>query len=515
MTAAKRKEVGGVRRGLVNSVMINIAGQTLPALAALVCLPILVRQLGSAGYGVLALLFLFVGYMGALDFGIGKAATNRLAYALRFGKNQEVDALLVSTLMYELVIGISLAGLLIGLAPWLIYGGLKIPIALQSEALHALWIVGAATPVITVLSGLRGCMEAKQRFDLLNYGRAPIAVLNYVLVTLVAAFGGSLTAIASVLVLSQIGSLMVFFLLVRRLYWIPEGGRRLWSLKRWFRFDLFTYGIWLMLSDIAVPVMAFADRFMIGGLLSVGALGFYSAPYTVVYKLMVVPSSISSILFSEFSSHDRKKELKVTEELMRKSIKYSIMLLFPFIVFLVVYGNTALKLWLGMEFARHAMGVIPLLSAGVFFNALAHIPYTALRALGKPKVTVKVHIVEVPIYILALWLVIPRYGLIGVAGIWAVRMLLEAMAFHLLAKVLLHLKVRKIIATEFWAVLAINIVLLAVLFVIMEEPVNWGIKIGLSLSALLGALSLQWRFTLNYDEKTWLKHGVLKAVGSV
>ena len=54
-------------------------------------------------------------------------------------------------------------------------------------------------------------------------------------------------------------------------------------------------------------------------------------------------------------------------------------------------------------------------------NGLSYLPYNQLQAQGRPKVTALVHLLEVPPFLLCLWLLIQHAGLPGAALAWTLR----------------------------------------------------------------------------------------------
>ncbi len=75
------------------------------------------------------------------------------------------------------------------LSPSLANSILKIPVVLQSETVRAFYLLSLSLPIVIVTAGLRGVLEAYQRFDLVNFIRIPMGVFSYV--------GPSLTAMIS------------------------------------------------------------------------------------------------------------------------------------------------------------------------------------------------------------------------------------------------------------------------------------------------------------------------------
>jgi O-antigen/teichoic acid export membrane protein len=93
-----------------------------------------------------------------------------------------------------------------------------------------------------------------------------------------------------------------------------------------------------------------------------------------------------------------------------------------------------LKLWLGAEFAEHSVRVLQWLAVGVFINSLAHVPFALVQGAGRPDLTAKLHIIELPVYLIALWLLIRAWGIEGAAIAWTARVALDALFLFGLAR---------------------------------------------------------------------------------
>ena len=59
-------------------------------------------------------------------------------------------------------------------------------------------------------------------------------------------------------------------------------------------------------------------------------------------------------------------------------------------------------------------------------NSVGQIPFALIQAVGRPDLSAKVHIVELPLYLLALWGALELWGLEGVAAVWFLRALLDS-----------------------------------------------------------------------------------------
>jgi O-antigen/teichoic acid export membrane protein len=63
------------------------------------------------------------------------------------------------------------------------------------------------------------------------------------------------------------------------------------------------------------------------------------------------------------------------------------------------------------------------LAVAVFVNSIGQAGYAALQAGGRADVAGKLHVVELPVYFALLYVLLSKYGLLGVALAWAVRMI--------------------------------------------------------------------------------------------
>jgi O-antigen/teichoic acid export membrane protein len=62
------------------------------------------------------------------------------------------------------------------------------------------------------------------------------------------------------------------------------------------------------------------------------------------------------------------------------------------------------------------------------------IPYTLLQALGRPDLTARFHLIELPVYVLVLWSMIRTFGIEGAAIAWLIRVALDALLLFAMAR---------------------------------------------------------------------------------
>lgn len=411
------------RRGVALNSFWNLAGQTSPLLVAAFAIPLLIRRLGVDRFGVLTIAWILVGYFGLLDLGIGRATTKLLAEKMALG-NSEGTASLIGTAIFSMtILGLCLSFILCALAPWLSHSALKIPLPLQKETLHSLYWMAVAIPFVTLANGLRGMLEAQHSFGAINVLRVGLGVVTYLGPLTVVLFSRNLVPVVLTLVVARAISCGLHFWLCNRS--IPAFSLEVaWhheSLK-----ELLGFGSWITASSIISPIMVYLDRFLIGSIISIAAVAYYTTPFELVTKLWVVPAALVAVLFPAFSEALAVGNNDRAGLLYESGVSSIFAMLFPPTLAVMLFASEGLHLWLGTEFARRSGPVLQILAIGVFINSLANVPYALLQASGRPDLTAKVHLIELPLYAGLLYWSIRFQGIEGAATAWVFRVCAEA-----------------------------------------------------------------------------------------
>jgi len=407
---------------LARNSLWNLFGNGAPLLVAVFSIPILIRGLGKDRFGVLALAWALIGYAGLFDLGLGRALTQMVARKLGSGEEREIPVLFWTSLALMLLLGAAGTLLVMVASPWLVHSALNVPTGLQRETLEAFQLLAFSIPLVITTAGLRGMLEAHQRFDMVNALRIPLGVYTFAGPLMVLPFANNLVSVVAVLAIGRLIAWFAHLILCLRV--VPT----LRVARAWRRSavgPLLRFGGWMTISNIAGPLMVTLDRFLIGALVSMAAVAYYSTPYEVVTKFSFVPAALMGVMFPAFSAsfvHDRGR----TAHLYARCLKYLLLILFPGVLLTVGLAHNGLAFWLNTDFAQHSFRVLQWLAVGVFLNSLAQVPFALVQAMGRPDLTAKLHLIELPIYLAVLWALISRYGIEGVAVAWAMRAAIDA-----------------------------------------------------------------------------------------
>jgi O-antigen/teichoic acid export membrane protein len=479
-------------RLLARNTVWNLIGNGAPLIVAVFSIPVLIHGLGKDRFGVLALAWALIGYASLFDMGLGRALTQLVARKLGSGEEHEIPALAWTSLLLMLGLGAVGTVATIALSPWLVHHALKIPEALQQETVRSFYLLGLSIPVVITSTGLRGLLEAHQRFKLVSALRIPLGVFTFAGPLLVLPFSRSLTPIVAVLVAGRAASCLAFLLVCFRV--VPEMSRRVaWHGPS--AGPLLRFGGWMTVTNIVGPLMVSMDRFLIAGLISVTAVAYYATPYEVVTKLLLLPTAMMGVIFPAFSASFAQNEERAAL-LFGRSVKYVFLALFPIILLIVALAQNGLTLWLGADFARQSTRVVQWLAVGVLANGLALVPFSFVQGIGRPDLTAKLHLLELPIYLgMLLWL-IRVDGIEGAAIAWSARSVFDSIALFVMGRRFLSNRLPMASRTKLLLVAAGATLALAVL------PQDLVLKAAFLLVAVLSFVVVTWFLILTPEERS-------------
>jgi O-antigen/teichoic acid export membrane protein len=421
--------VSWVAPRVVRNTLLNLSGHLVPLAAGLFAIPVLVAELGTSRFGVLTLAWIAVGYFSLFDLGLGRALTKLVAERVGSAHENEVDGLARTALFFMLAFGAVGTGIGLIVAPWLTRDALRIPVELQAESEQAFRLLSLSLPIVITTAGLRGLLEGLHRFGVVNMIRIPSGVFSFVGPLLVLPFTTDLSAIVAVLVggriLAWAAHLVCCAVARRNLFQsiaIDLGHLRL----------LLKFGGWMTVTNIVGPLMVYMDRLLIGALISAAAVAYYATPYEIITKLWLVPGALLGVLFPAFAAALRH-DPKWVRDTFRRSVEVLLLLLLPATIGIVLFADEGLTLWLGADFAAQSSTVARWLAVGVFVNSLALVPFTLVQGAGRPDLTAKLHLLELPPYLAGLWWFTTRYGIEGAAVMWTLRIGMDSILLHALA----------------------------------------------------------------------------------
>jgi O-antigen/teichoic acid export membrane protein len=480
---------------LARNTLLNLLGYGTPAIAALFAIPMIIAHMGTDRFGILSLAWVLIGYLSLLDLGFGRALTKIVAEKLGDGSTEEIPSMIWTALSVMVLISIVMSLVLVMLSGWIVTDGLQIPSFLIEEAQSTFLIMALIVPLVILSVGFRGILEAYQRFDMVNAVRIPLGLFSVAAPLAVIPFTLELPAVLLALwVMRLLATAVQFYFCYRIVPGLLSG----FAVRPEIFLRLLRFGSWMTITNIINPLLLFADRFIIGAVLSVAAVAFYATPGELIIHLVLISTALMSVMFPAFSTsfHTNRPRSAL---LLDRSIKYIYIVIFPIVFLIVCFASEGLRIWLNEEFAANSFRVCQMLSVGIFFTCLGQMPYALIQGAGRPDLSGKLHLCQLPIYFILLVGAIRWWGINGAALIWALRAFVDAVCMYALAQKLLGADKLRTLPKMAWLFAAL--ILLAVFAMI--APIN--LRIGGSLLVLCLFAWLGVRYLLSGEEIDFIK----------
>jgi O-antigen/teichoic acid export membrane protein len=425
----------------------NLLGHSLPLLIALISVPVIAQHAGVERLGALGVVWALVGYFSFLDFGLSRVVTRRVASAAEEGQLQLELGRLRRFFWGKAVPTLAVMALLL-LAAGVVLPGLFPLGALGAELREGWEWIAWCVPVTLATNWLRGALEGVRRFARVNLLRFVFGGLNYAAPAIASLYWPTLDVLIAGIVIGRIVGLLAHAWVC----WRAEPGILFGSTAsagsagaagstgaqtisvRCF----FEEGGWITVSNIIGPLMVYSDRFVLGMVLPPRAVAWYVMGQEIMLRTLVIPGALAGVLFPQFAGEAGRAQTSqaaqaAQQTIYRRGLRVAAALMLPLCVLAATGAYDGLRWWLGTEFALHAYRVVEIVAIGIFANAVSHLPLAWLQATGKADRAAKAHLLELPLYAVALYVAVRFWGIEGVAFAWALRVCLDCIVLLRLA----------------------------------------------------------------------------------
>lgn len=369
------------KRRIVINTLANGVAQFAAMITALVFMPFLVKGFGATNFGLYLITSSISGYAGLLDLGVGASLVKMTAEAAASGDKKTLRRTVSSAFAFYIVIGIVAAGVLAVLA--LNTQSIFRVSPDGARLLRNLLLVASAWslvswPAVTFNAVLQGFQKYTQTSRIALAG-----VLGNVAVTVAVLIvrQGPLALLAGTYAVAFI-TVIAQYVLARRELGADVPLTPVGASREGFR-SLYTLAWAVFLIQIcSVIVYQQTDRLVLGVFIGATAVALYEAAgkfQGLVSQLTVFTVSAVMPMASHLDAQGRQESLR---NLFLRGTKYSLMLVSPAVVVLVVVARPLLNSWLGPAFAAQSLAAQLLISHQVLTSGVA-VGDSMLTGLGQ------------------------------------------------------------------------------------------------------------------------------------
>lgn len=338
----KRPKAGAViLTGSAASLLANL----IDLVFSLLILPLMVAALGKEHYGIWTLIGQTIGFLVLSNLGVSNSVGRFVARARAAADERQLAAVVSTSLaLMALSGGLIFAVSLLLVAPLPGWLGIQ---PVDTDLARAVFLISASGLALALPLRIgAGILSGYQRYGWVNGMGALYSLLRVAGVLALLALGAF--NLISLAVMMAAASVLQYFLLIIVSLRVAGGGRRLWGRPAWpLAKEVLSLGLASMVMTSSSSIYREGIVLAIGPLLGVGAAGVYGVVLTIVMRISGLISQIGNPLLTLASEAQARGDIKQLRALSDGVLRVTFALGVSAAAGLAVYGEPALRLWLG------------------------------------------------------------------------------------------------------------------------------------------------------------------------
>lgn len=333
-----------VLRNVVTNYLRFFAG----GLLGMVITPVMVHALGDGDYGLWVTVFSLTGYFGLIDQGIRPSLVRFVSRDHARGDRDGLSRVLSSALALFTVAGLLTIGVTFVVAAnfdhWFV-----IEASHRQLVREVVLIAGASVALGFPLGVFGATLSGLQRYDLGNGIGIAVNVLRAIVFIAVLRLGGGLLELAwASLVLNLLGHVLTMIFVLRLLPGVrydvrhvtPEALRAIGS-----------YGGLAFIGALASSLAFQTDALVITAFITAAAVTPFALAAGLVENVRALVYSATFVLSPTASELETRGETDKLHAMLLAGAKYSVLLSWPVLFGLMVFGENFLVTWVGPAYA--------------------------------------------------------------------------------------------------------------------------------------------------------------------
>jgi O-antigen/teichoic acid export membrane protein len=326
-------------------------------------LPRLVSDIeGDFSLGVWDFCWAFVNYLKLSNFGIGASVSRFVAKYNTEGSVEGLNGTVSTIFFFQLVVGTFVLIATIVLALSLPYIYQEKLASLASDVHLVIFFLGGSLALYFYIDVFRGVTTGVHRWDVHNAIIASTHAFMFITMSATLYFGGGLIGMSIAYFAVSVASEIVRVLMAYKICPQLKISRAYASWKRGKK--MASFGAKTVLSSLPQVVIIQSVNVLVMGALGPVMLAILMRPIALLRHTVTFINRFSFVLTPMAGSLQASDDMEEMREFLLETAKYSVAFTLPILLFIGVFGDRILHLWMGEDYV--AWSIIIILSMGYF-----------------------------------------------------------------------------------------------------------------------------------------------------
>lgn len=433
-----------VSNKVLTNTLATIIWQLSLLILGIIFTPYLLNNLGAEKFGVWVLFNSIISSINLLDIGFGSGLSIFVSEANSKKNYREINEIIYSGLLVYSVFIFFL--IILFILRWEIIKLLKIPEYLIHESVIVM-------SLLLLVAGINNIMLVFRSFL--------IGIQNIVYPHLMGVIGQVLFYTGCIFVLNQKLGLIgisiwytlinfllniVFIVSILKIYKFLTPWKFFPQLRIFKK--LFSFGIKFQIVRITQVLNSQLNKILSGTFIDMTTVSMYDVALRIANLIKIIPYTLLYSLIPRIAEFDLDKDKERIFDTYKNMSRYIFMIVIPIIVFIILYSDKIIFIWLGRtDFLKSAI-IIKIIAIGYIFEILAYPAINTAFACKHPEFEVKKSLVNIFLNILLCTSLILSIGYVGAAIGTSISFIVSGIYFLILFYKNLKFKIDKELITQ-------------------------------------------------------------------
>lgn len=368
---------------MIKNIGSNWFLMALTAITTYVLMPFNLNSLGSQSYGIWLIISSITAYLFLLHLGVPMASVRELTQAIALKDHERINRIVTSCAVLYLVFGVVV--MLLGVPLFYFFEhNYDIPLALKSEARAAFIVSLVQTGLAFIATMPYAILSAYESFVAKNTLMAVVLVVRSIVNVVLVLIYPSFLTLGVLMLIATVFEMLLMWGYIFRTY--PVIRPRLSQFSMDTIRGIFGFSVWVFLMALGSQIAFQTSPLIIGHYMSTADVPSVAVPNSLMLILMQFVGGIASVIMPVATNMQTSGDFNTLRQVYYKWTKISLALSVCAGLFLIVFGPSFLRFWIGPSFTPESGTVLQILAASyMIFLPVRGVAVPVLMGLGHAK----------------------------------------------------------------------------------------------------------------------------------